>query len=514
MRLRLLVGALVTAAVLAAAVPARAQAPHSRWEAAIDATRGPGAPTERKLEIFDAFWTTIDEHFAAFQGLDVDWNALRDRYRPEIAAGVSEGRFAGIMSHLALSLRELHTYATDSVVAGTLRVAGVPSMVVAHTSVARLGACATALRDGSALVYAVAPGNLLGLQPGDRILGYDGRPWRALEHQLLAAELPLAVSASGSSPSAFQRILDESVIANWMLFDTMDVYKHDSRTVVHLSTASLSTAPTVPSPLCTDGLPIAGVPEPQSVSDLVTWGVVTGTRIGYVHVTAWTGDAGDRFTQAIQQLTQDPQHPTDGLIIDFRYNRGGNMFLSDAGLGILFPRPVATIAFAKRSDPRNHFRLRLDTDYDQDQCGVHWHGAIPALYVIDNCDLSIDPRSYLKPIAVLTGPAAGSSGDQVALRMTYHPTARLFGESTNGAFNGPCPLTADPGWSMQYACDDAFRVTNPFDYLTHDELPVDEPVWLRPDDVAQGKDTVADAAIRWITSCARHPHDPPMPSLS
>ena len=28
----------------------------------------------------------------------------------------------------------------------------------------------------------------------------------------------------------------------------------------------------------------------------------------------------------------------------------------------------------------------------------------------------------------------------------------------------------------------------------HDDLPVDQPLWLRPDDIAQGKETVVDAA--------------------
>ena len=42
----------------------------AQLEAAIDATWGPGLPTARKLEIFDQFWTTIDQRFATFQGID------------------------------------------------------------------------------------------------------------------------------------------------------------------------------------------------------------------------------------------------------------------------------------------------------------------------------------------------------------------------------------------------------------------------------------------------------------
>jgi Peptidase family S41/Tricorn protease C1 domain len=475
----------------------------TEWHAAIDATWGPGLPTERKLKIFDAFWTTIDERFAAFQGLDVDWAALRDRYRPEIAAGVSRGRFAGIMSHLTVALREFHTQAFDAGVASTPRRPGVPILVLRGPAINNtFGACATAQDDGSAMIYSVAPGHPLGIEPGDRILGYDGRPWRDLARELLAAELPINGSW-GSSPTSFEHSLEQSAPLNWHLFDTIDIWKHTTDTVEHPPTAPLNTTPPLRSPFCTEGVAVPGVPKPAAPfvagGEPVTWGIVDGTRIGYFYVTAWQGDAGTRFTQAIQDLTQERE--TDGLIIDFRFNGGGNMFLSDAGLGMLFDRPVATIGFAERANPSDHHKMRLDTDSAGEFCGLHWEGSTPDLYVIDMCDRSHDPRAYDRPIAVLTGPGAGSSGDQVALRMTFHPRARIFGKTTNTAFNAPCPLdVGDAGWSIRYACADAYRVDDPHDYLTHDDLRVDEPVWLRPDDVAEGKDTVVDAAVHWINS--------------
>ena len=42
---------------------------------------------------------------------------------------------------------------------------------------------------------------------------------------------------------------------------------------------------------------------------------------------------------------------------------------------------------------------------------------------------------------------------------------------------------------------DAYSVGTPKDYLIHTEFPVDELVWLRPDDVAAGRDTVVNAAL-------------------
>jgi hypothetical protein len=504
----------VLALVLAAAVgvsagptaTARAQAPESQWREAIDARWGPGLPTERKLEIFDTFWTTIDERFAAFQGLDVDWAALRDRYRPEIAAGVSRGRFAGIMGHLSLALRDAHTIARDVGVGPTPPSPdpkpGDPLFVLRGRFFNNFGACATAQDDGSALIYAVAPGHPLGLQPGDRILGYEGRPWRELYQELLAAELPIRASEFGSSPRAFAHTLVQSAPVNWHLFDTIDILKHDGGTIEHHPTAALNTTPALRSPFCTEGLAVPGVPRPPgppgASAPQVSWGTIDGTRIGYIYVTAWQGTAGTLLEQAVRELTQDTQ--SDGLILDIRCCIGGDMWLSDAALGMLFDRPVPTIAFAERADPTDHFKMRPYVGEDAEVCGIPWTGFPPTLYIIDMCDRSPDPRSYDRPIAVLTGPNTVSAGDQVALRMTYHPRARVFGKTTNTAFTSPLGLELDPSWSASYALADAYRIDNPHDYLTHDEFPVDEPMWLTPDDVAEGNDTVVDAALRWISS--------------
>src|SRR5262249_39306669 len=70
----------------------------SERRAAVDAFWGGGLSTADKLKIFDTFWDYADRKFAAFQNLVVDWPSLRDKYRAEVAAGVSRGRFAGIMN--------------------------------------------------------------------------------------------------------------------------------------------------------------------------------------------------------------------------------------------------------------------------------------------------------------------------------------------------------------------------------------------------------------------------------
>jgi hypothetical protein len=460
------------------------------WQQEIDELWGPGLPTEQKLAIFDQFWTIVDRHSATFQGIEVNWRGLRDRYRPEIAAGVSRGRFAAIMNHISLALRESHTQATDSAVnLLTPPVPGVPLFAIGPWFQNSFGACATAQSDGTALIIDVVPGQPLGIERGDRVLGFDGRPWTELYPELIAAELPLFPFWWGSSPSSYDHTFVASAPLNWHLFRTIDVAKFRTGKVEHLSTAPLVGGPI--SAFCTEQMDVAGVPKPQILNDfndVVSWGIVPDTRVGYIYVWGWYGNAETGFTQAIRELTQEQQ--TDGLIIDFRFNLGGDMFLSNEGLNMLFRRPTFTVWFDARArdEPHNHFAM------------THTFPP-PARYAIDGGPRNPhDPAYYDKPIAVLTGPGAVSSGDQVALRMTYDPHVRTFGKSTATAFNSPVFLDLDPDWYAAVAFSDAFKVSEPGNYLTHDEFVVDEPVWLTPSDVAEGRDTVVEAALQWISS--------------
>jgi len=450
------------------------------WKARIDQMWGLSPWTaQQMLDVYDSYWTRLNEQFACFQGLDVDLDSLRAAARAEISAGVSRGRFAAIMDQLTLALRESHTRFTDQVVKFSRLDPGVPLFVVGGWGDNRFfGAGLTPLPDSSLLVYKAIPDHPLGLQPGDIVLGYDGIPWKTLYRDLLAAQLPFTGWWWGSSPSSFTHAMLMSAGLNWHLFDTIDIVKYASRDTLHLPVAPLTgLALTLD---CTEQLPVPGVPMPDylGAGDPVSWGIVQDQQIGYVYVRAWAGDAGNEFYQAIFTLLN--QYDTKGLIIDFRTNYGGNMFLSYEGLDLLFGEDVSTIGFADRCAPGDHLQMCPKGN----EANYVIHGSAAA--------------DYAHPIAVLVGPGAVSSGDQVANLLRYHPRARFFGESTSAAFNAPVFGNSLPSLTWAYAASDAYRVSAPGDYMTHEEFPVDVPVWLEPDDVAHGIDTVAEAAIRWI----------------
>jgi len=448
------------------------------WAQLIDETWGEGLNTGEKLFFFDTFWHAIDDEFACFQGLDVDWSALRDLYRPEVASGVSKGRFAAIMSRLSLALMEAHTVALDRVVFWrTASVPGVPLLMVGGWGHLReFGACLTPLPDRSLLVYKAPEDHPLELSPGDIITGYENRPWAELYPEMLEYGLPVS-GFWGSSEDGYEHAWLMAAGANWHLFDTIDVDRHGSGETEHLPTALMEGYNE--QVWCTEQFPVAGVAMPDfDHEQLFSWGVIEGTNIGYIYGWGWAWDAEQEFHDAVHALMTD--HETEGLIIDFRFNMGGNMHLSNSGLALLFDRVVPTIDWVTRCHPDLHLAL----------CDE----AIWPSYIIPG-----DPATaYAKPIAVLVGPGSVSSGDQVALRLKFHPTTRFFGKSTNTAFNAAALLFSDDEFRATFAFADAYLLSNPGEYLTHDPLEVDDAVWLTPDDVAAGRDTVVDAAIRWI----------------
>jgi hypothetical protein len=454
------------------------------WAAVIDATWGPSNLSAiQRWNIYNDFWNTVDQDFACFQDLVVDWDAIHARYVDEIlSADISKGRFHAIMNQLALALRESHTFITDDTVANTALGPGVPLLVYGGWGGLNrhFAAGLTPLPDKSLLVYEAVDTHPLGLKPGDVVLGYEGRPWSQLYQELIDAELPMIdYWWWGSSDSSFEHSWLMSGGMNWHLFNTIDILKRDTGEIQRLSTSALDGADTFIRAF--EQLPVSGVSFPAlSAQQAVSHGIVEGTQIGYIYVQFWGWDAQQEFFDAVWDLAVVQQ--TDGLIIDFRTNYGGTLWLSNDALEVLFDTTVWTVGFAERCDPVDHLAM------------CQGPSGQPETYVING-----DPSTYYdKPIAVLVGPGAVSSGDHNALRLKFHPEARFFGKSTATAFNAPTTMSLETGWSARYASFDAYLVSDPDNYLTHDEFEVDCPVWFTPDDVASGTDTVVQTAIDWI----------------
>ncbi len=471
-----------------------------RWKDQINNTWPDNLTTEQKLDLFEKIWKSIDEDFAEFIGLKIDWNKVKIDYRTEIESGVSRGRFVGIMNHLALLLQESHTFFSDSLVNwGTIPKPDIPlSYVGGWGDNSHFGAGLTPMPDSTLLVYQVVPDHPLNLEVGDMIIGYEGIPWKKLYKEIMNCELPVGKFGNGlfewgTNDEAFAHSWLMSAGLNWHLFDSIDILKYGTTDTLHLPTALLLNQKM--EIFATEQMPISGIPFPNiENNEYLSWGVIRGTQIGYINIWSWSSrkesDLAEHFNQAMDELTN--RKDIIGIIIDQRFNTGGYASIFYLGIGKIFLNASVFIGQFRRSDPSNH--LELKGGYISG--GVSWQDLVPI---------------YDKPIAILTGPGAISAADFFVRILKFYPKARTFGKSTSSAFGSPTWIdTNSEGWGCKYSTANfafldsmMFDVTqNDVELLARTVLDVDEKVWLTSEDVRNGIDTIVESAISWIQSQA------------
>ncbi|HMB91035.1 MAG TPA: S41 family peptidase [Rhodothermales bacterium] len=444
--------------------------------------------------MFDTWWNEIDQRFGGFHNIDLNIDAMRARYRPEIEAGVSRGRFAGIMAHFTYQLQELHTYLFDIPVRNTAMNKGVPLMVIGQFGTnPRFGALLTPLPDSTLLVYEVLPDHPLRLEPGDVVLGYDGVLWKDIYPTLLEAELPLFLNpVNGSTEQSNYYYAMQAAGLNWHLFDTIDIVKYSSGDTLHFDTNRL--AGLNRTLWGKEQIPPPGVPWPNpSRDDRIGWGVIEGTNVGLVTVTSWSFDAQldirARFEQAVDQLMHVVE--ADGIIFDFRFNTGGGAVARE-GLQLLFNETVPTVGFDQRvPGSSDHFAMEPDP-----------------LRREANLVIQGNPETFFdKPIAILIGPGSISAGELEARRLSFHPQARIFGLPAPGGNTGSDFISiGDSDWFVSRSHSTQYLVST-HEYLTHLGLTPDERVWFTQEDAANGIDTIIKAALDWIDSTSTNVED-------
>lgn len=490
------------------------------WKKIVDAYWGTGVPVQEKRDIFNAYADYIERYCTVFEGLGVSWDSLRGHYYSQITDSTSHGRFAAILSYLAYHLREPHVMALipslhchvvggDTVDFRANPPRGTPLWYKTTTPDARhFGAVLTPQKDSSAIVIRAAENHPLGLKRGDVVLGYEGIPWRQIARELLTAEIPSMGLYGGSRTMETHHLL-ASAGYNWHLFDTIDIVKSPGGDTLHLPVDTLASFRMIDTLYNNESLDVPGVPWPDwswgwglSRDNVrpVSHGIVQGTNTGYIYVAQHRSrergdpspDSEERFAQAIEELWD-----TDGLIIDLREDQGGWVEANfNRGFSRLMNFDTHTLSYWRRASASDLTALEP------------W----PANFGFDVAGMSIDADEetvYDKPIAVLVGPGCVSMGDATAYRLTYIPNTRFFGKSTSMGMAGNNWTDQAPQYSgyEMFASDVALR-----DYyvpswdLERTEFPVDERVWLTPEDVTKGEDTVVKRALAWIRSVPHAHH--------
>jgi len=459
------------------------------WQKIIDEYWGPGDTYTQKLYIFDSYVSHVRANFPAFFYSKLNWDSVATHYRSQIRDSTSRGAFHAILQNVAYSLDEFHAYAGDDTVWTTPMNPGTPIVNLPWITydVRHFGAALTPLPDSSLLVYKVVPNHPLGLQPGDRVIGYEGVTWPQLADELIAAGVATDLQLGGCPSAKWYYRMAWAGMA-WHLFDTLDVIKYDTGQLVHFPTKPLATLSVSEPIIQCDQLPVPGVPMPSNdqFTGNVSYGIVEGTNIGYIYIRHHQlQKISTQFDAAVVALSN-----TDGLIIDLRLDIGGLRGGIEKGIGRLANFGTKTFKFLKRSSASDL--------HDMVETTIPWDLSIP-----------LDVGTwYEPPIAVLLGPYCYSRGDESARLLSFLPNVRFFGKSPVGTYAWPIfsyvPYIA--GYSL--SCSDVMLadIRYPDIQIWDKEFPVDEYVWLSPDDVAKGEDSVVKRALEWISNVT-HVHD-------
>jgi len=471
------------------------------WQARIDATWGDGLATAYKLQIFDTWYESVQKRYAGFNGVDADLNQLHDQYRAEIENGVSRGRFAAIMNHMSLPLLEMHQLILDEDIYNTALAPEMPLFVIGGAgNVTHAGAAVTQIADGRLVFYAVANDHPLGLQAGDVFIGYDGKPWEMLIEELEQAQLPVTsfdILSSHADGMRYKKLTAGPL--NWHLFSQMQIIKKGESEITTLDLAPMHNAP-LPAMFATEQIAPPGIPPPGgnlSVAfpeERLGYGIIEGTDIGYICVWDWANDASSlntAFADAARYVMHENE--TSGLIVDFRYNRGGLPERAAGGFNVLFSSDFCGLGTLRRTSEND---INALSEYSS--CFSYYD------------TLDVDRYTYDKPIAVLVGPNCASAGDFNALRLSRHSNARVFGRPTAGAFIGESEfLTFDfaEEWQGRNVIENTFLAGQPQQPLMHNGLQPDENIWLTYEAIINGEDNVIQRAMDWIAQRV-HIYDP------
>ena len=138
----------------------------SCWSSVADAAR-------KDVATFDAVWKAVDRHFYDDDLHGVDWEAVRDHYRPRVASAKSDSEVRDLLGDMLAELKASHTTILDE---GVYRGMMAELMNRRRATFGMLIEESMPRRYFVRAIYEGGPGERAGVRVGDRIVAVDEVP--------------------------------------------------------------------------------------------------------------------------------------------------------------------------------------------------------------------------------------------------------------------------------------------------------------------------------------------------
>ncbi|MBC7527370.1 MAG: PDZ domain-containing protein [Chthonomonadaceae bacterium] len=240
---------------------------------------------------FEKVWKTTQDHFYDTKMNGVDWNVVKQKYKPLLREAVTKPQFADLMKRM---LEELHVSHTDYLTDDDYGFYMFPSVIsgqVTGNEAGHIGITGRSVKGGYEVTAVLddSPAEKSGLEIGDIIIGAEGKPFTTV--------------------GSFRGKEGKSV--------TLQV----------LRLGSVKQMEVVP---VKENILGAFLRATEKSAKIIEIG---GKRIGYLHL--WTMGT-DAFKTAMQSAVMGKLYRTDGLILDIRDGFGGRPF----GYSDIFHKPA------------------------------------------------------------------------------------------------------------------------------------------------------------------------------
>ncbi len=320
-----------------------------------------------RAEDFDSVWTFVREQHCWLPQEPVDWDAARAYYRPRAVAATGERQFAAVLEELLDELHDGHTHLDQNWADSWY---GPPEDIWAEWQ-----GEAAIVRE----VRAESRAARAGVRPGDEIVALNEAPLRG---QLAAR---LGHCQTGSNPGAEE----------WALLSLIAGRRNEVRRLTLRSPDGLVRDCSIP----------VEAPKPQPpppASPTFQWRRLPG-NIGYMHFTLFDDRKRvDEFDAALDALRD-----TRGLILDVRYNWGGNTGVAEPIMGRFISQKQQYAWMAKRQGSGLSER---------------WPNYVRAR----------GPWTYTQPLVVLVNHWSESMAEGVAMGLDGMRRARVVGTRMAG----------------------------------------------------------------------------------